>query len=494
MPSGKRLTISNEQAFDRYRRLIESDVRHDAEVTPGEQLILLIQVLAAWGGRYNRRRDIIEGGPDGGETLADTIARTLLTQRNGQLDEQFARAPEWDRETQELIEDVMRNIHRMHPDDPHLYGPSIRRLWAEARQRGLSGEAAWMSIYEWSRHIPDAFRGHEQRVGRVADPALLGLPLRWTGTGDLVVPWEVTIDGGRWQVRLNDFPDEFMYTLLMGERSIGDFHDWPDSWSRPGQAAKETQDAKPRAAAVFTGAAGRWLQRYQSGECEQVWNEMTGLGPDIRSRKYLTAAESVAHETMRRARSNIEVLVTRLNSMGYRFWEPDQMWQRPDEDEKEVWARLQEDGATLPLSLAAWIERVGRVNLNGSHPALAAMEGEPHFHGFYADPLMVAPDAGWTEEEWNAARDNGTAEIEVILGWNDVGKAGLYLDSQVDVMYTVAIPASGADARVEHEWHDAHFIQYLRIAFRWGGFPGWERYSDRPERDLALLSEGLLPL
>jgi hypothetical protein len=33
-----------------------------------------------------------------------------------------------------------------------------------------------------------------------------------------------------------------------------------------------------------------------------------------------------------------------------------------------------------------------------------------------------------------------------------------------------------------------------RKVFQWGGFPGWERSKNPPSKDLAELSEGLLPL
>ena len=60
-------------------------------------------------------------------------------------------------------------------------------------------------------------------------------------------------------------------------------------------------------------------------------------------------------------------------------------------------------------------------------------------------------------------------------------------------VYEMEVPNASADA-VFGDWHKTTFVNYLRIAFKWGGFPGWERYPNRPEKELAYLSEGLLPI
>jgi hypothetical protein len=38
------------------------------------------------------------------------------------------------------------------------------------------------------------------------------------------------------------------------------------------------------------------------------------------------------------------------------------------------------------------------------------------------------------------------------------------------------------------------FVDYLRLSFRWGGFPGWRNYENRPDVELKYLAEGLLEI
>ena len=67
-------------------------------------------------------------------------------------------------------------------------------------------------------------------------------------------------------------------------------------------------------------------------------------------------------------------------------------------------------------------------------------------------------------------------------------------DEQLDFGYSIALPNAGADAALQGEKHNTTFVNYLRLAFRWGGFPGWEQEARRPERELKFLTEGLLPI
>jgi hypothetical protein len=87
---------------------------------------------------------------------------------------------------------------------------------------------------------------------------------------------------------------------------------------------------------------------------------------------------------------------------------------------------------------------------------------------------------------------NGERNVRrLVLGINERIKAGVRGGGG---LYCIEVPSPGVADGAFGDWHNTSFVNYLRIAFRWGGFPGWERYSERPEKELAYLADGLLPI
>ena len=69
------------------------------------------------------------------------------------------------------------------------------------------------------------------------------------------------------------------------------------------------------------------LERYGAGDREEVWRDLMALGPAVRHPLYREDAQAVALETMKRARHNIESIVTKLEELGYVFRQGD--WDEP---------------------------------------------------------------------------------------------------------------------------------------------------------------------
>jgi len=320
-----------------------------------------------------------------------------------------------------------------------------------------------------------------------------------------------------------------------------------------------------------------YINRYLAGERVEVWNELMALGEAVRHKPVQADANAVVKETMRRARCNIEALITRLSGMGYRFAAPAierelekidkriaepkinaytlrllekdvaagrlpasaldprerpgfQEWMATQQEQKASLEAELERMATmpplenprifyepepgtakdlrvlekvtkgpLPLSIRTWYQHVGYVSFAGSHPVLNPAGSAT------ADPLVVRPAAeiimgvpipgddtevsvAEMREELERARENGKTVLTI--SESDRSKAGLQGGKQCKVW----LPDPSADVELRNLWRPITFVAYLRSAFEWGGFPGWERDPSPPRDVIAELTEGLLPI
>ena len=45
--------------------------------------------------------------------------------------------------------------------------------------------------------------------------------------------WGPECEGEQCLIRINDFPDDHLYTLIVNDREVAHFDDWPLCWTRP---------------------------------------------------------------------------------------------------------------------------------------------------------------------------------------------------------------------------------------------------------------------
>ena len=232
---------TNQEIFEQYKQIIQMDIKGAAKgLDPRKNPAMAAMLyLATWMGRYSRRKQMLSGKYG---KLSDQVAVNLLMAKNRAKDLAEVGMPVWDSKTRWTIDLCYQNplngLDADTPENPHAYGPSLRRLWVEAKQRGLSDAETWDTIEAWARFQPEAW-GKKSKGGKdkgSLDPAdlvaSLALPLNWSVTGNPAVPWKTEVDGDSRQVGLNDFPDEVMYSLLINGEVAGNFHDWPMTWRR----------------------------------------------------------------------------------------------------------------------------------------------------------------------------------------------------------------------------------------------------------------------
>jgi hypothetical protein len=124
--------------------------------------------------------------------------------------------------------------------------------------------------------------------------------------------------------------------------------------------------------------------------------------------------------------------------------------------------QLEKIAGTLPLSLRAFYEVVGSVDWIGNHPHLS-----PSRPPLCTDPFVVLP----IEAALETARKYGDEEEKWILIAPD---ALMKAKTSGGDPYQIETPDMAADAVLQFECHHLYFVEYLRLVFRFGGFPGYE--------------------
>jgi hypothetical protein len=232
-----------------------------------------------------------------------------------------------------------------------------------------------------------------------------------------------------------------------------------------------------------------YLERYIAGENEQVWTELQALGEAVRQEPAYEQARAVAGETMERVRRNCERIVNRLRSLGCQFGRyPDGRdrsftfgpLRPPDGDSEGDLRRLEQAVGPLPISLVAFWQQVGSVDLVGWLPGWPTS----------LDPLVVERPATGVSE---------LADMEFQLETHGHFEASLAPDVfhkhnvSGGAPYAVKLPDPAADFILRNEPHGVLFVQYLRLAIlRFGGFPGLEGRTEELSV-LPTLLEGLEP-
>mgnify|MGYP000984759927 CR=1 FL=1 len=58
------------------------------------------------------------------------------------------------------------------------------------------------------------------------------ISIKWHKTSDPFYPYEAIFNNRYLKLRLNDYPEEPMYTLLVNGEVIESFDEWPSCWIR----------------------------------------------------------------------------------------------------------------------------------------------------------------------------------------------------------------------------------------------------------------------
>jgi hypothetical protein len=258
------------------------------------------------------------------------------------------------------------------------------------------------------------------------------------------------------------------------------------------RAASDTS----RVAAARSAPVGDLVARYRRGEHEAVWSELrihAAIDGGLREE-----ALAVARHTMSRVARSADLLAERLAAHGWTALFGS-LRPPPGGDDDAVMRRIEDiTGALLPPSLRAFWEVVGGIDFIWNYEK----DDEIPLFGLdlpidEMDPLAVCParESAHVFEEWEDRAPGRARDLDepytVMLAPGRFHKA----DISGGAPYGIELPFAGADPVFGNEDLSLPFVDYLRLCFRWGGFPHLaQRTHESGVREfVAKMTEGLEP-
>jgi len=215
------------------------------------------------------------------------------------------------------------------------------------------------------------------------------------------------------------------------------------------------------------------MDRYLNGEHIEVWNELRSHNPKAAEQE---AAWLVATETMRRVARNADRLAARLDANGWKSLGGALRTPTAETDKLLIQRIETATGAPLPISLHAFWLNVGGIDFVWDYNStVAAPDLIASLEMDDMDPMCVYSPASIDFEitEWEES-DEFRAPFRVPLAPDYLHKINV---SGGDP-YGVDLPFYGFDPIFREDRHALPFVDYLRLCFRFAGFPRLEQISE----------------
>lgn len=248
---------------------------------------------------------------------------------------------------------------------------------------------------------------------------------------------------------------------------------------------------KPEHLEVLPATAANFCRR----RINEHWAYQLALGQELLKSKKRQEALKFARKVMLFARRNVELLIERLERSGYRFANPQGPWRAPEEDIASTVEGLAARGVYVPVALEAWFTEVGGVDFSGTHPAWP----RPAYSGlgdddsdrepWYTDPLFIWYDAR-SLLTWPEKKDRPTRTRWLEIAPDSITKANISGGGPVSINCEAPL----FDTFLVGQHGSYTMLSYLRLAFAWSGFPGFDYIPDAPKKMLKELGQGLTRL
>jgi hypothetical protein len=264
-----------------------------------------------------------------------------------------------------------------------------------------------------------------------------------------------------------------------------------------------------------------FFERYQASAYVPVWRELIARGSEVRDEPLRSEALSVCEEIVRLAQLNIRTLHARLLKLGYEFADPENALVDAPPNAEAAIESVERELGVLPLIARKWYSTLASVNFCQSEKQRAYWQAVrppagPDFFGLGSHPVLIFQSLTSCRQQ---LQEMAIERQEHVRQMNENVWEGPYETNKVRQFLPLGgwasncepkgfwLPGEAIDGVIYDDGDgDTFFVDELRLAFQWGGFPFWQwgleksdfysPYEYRPnfQKLLPILKEGLVEL
>lgn len=232
------------------------------------------------------------------------------------------------------------------------------------------------------------------------------------------------------------------------------------------------------------------VERYKNGERQQALNEVFLMGKSAFYPQNFSKVDALLTEIFERVAYNLDVIYKALKQLNYEFYNKRKYnhnsftpRHKPLPNTDELLKKLCDAVGVfghVPLSLVYFYKIVGGVNFAWDY------DKDPNILWEMADPIQVSSLDDLVSyvcyEYWEEDMQQYFNDPEFPVAFLEFSADDLHKDNiSGGAPYSIQITKERSiDSKVLNESNNTTFINYLRICFEYGGFPGME-VQERPK-------------
>ncbi|MHB1426668.1 MAG: hypothetical protein ACYC3I_26200 [Gemmataceae bacterium] len=247
--------------------------------------------------------------------------------------------------------------------------------------------------------------------------------------------------------------------------------------------------------------------RYKSGDCEAVCRELVNHGKNVTEPLIYADAIDVSRELVDRSFKNLDQLLRRLRDLGYLFEHSEDALVEVTPSDLSALEVVESDTGALPIVVRKWYERIKSVDFTQQEAQLFSKQGSPcgpvSGLGLHIPLVFLSiPKCLLLQEQLCKQAVGFGDDPSKFKNFLPLGGWGSNSDPK-----GFWLPCKSFDTKFYNEGGGGvYFVEELRTAFKWGGFPFWRRLltgkkQAQPlrcvpsfETILPILTDGLLPI